>query len=251
MHEPTPRKARARYGMMLGALAVTVLAGCASTGPTDNPIARKLSWISYLNGDDLRAACGKGGGDRYRLVFNADYNKHVRTYDVVGDASKGGAMVEARVLEATDLTRVDLNDPLAAGRGPVGRVQLTPRQFALFVLRLYESGAFEPAPSGMRLPSNGVYWLVNGCRGGNWFFNAYPYPSDRFQDIRFMEPLREADQTGVAFPPLPKPDDAPRTLPTGGRSEDAGPLFEVQVEPGGLVGPTAPFGAWLFAGARE
>ncbi|WP_448207683.1 hypothetical protein [Azospirillum sp. sgz302134] len=152
-------------------------------------MASNLTWISYLNGDDLRAACSKGGTDRYRLVFNADYNKHVRTYDVVSDGSNGGALVEARVLEATDLARIDLNDPTAVSRGPVEKLHLTPRQFALFILRLYETGAFSPAPSsGMRIPSSGVYWLINGCRRGNWFFNAYPYPTDRFADVRFDGP---------------------------------------------------------------
>lgn len=236
----------------LGMAAAGLLAGCASVGPTDNPVARKLTWVSYLNGDDLRAACTKGETDRYRLVFNADYQKHVRTYDIVGDRGTGGAMVEARVLEATDLARIDLDDPAAVARGPVAKAQLSPRQFALFVLRLYESGAFEPAPSGVRLPSNGVYWLINGCRRGSWFFNAYPYPSDRFSDIRFDGPLKELDGsgqgTGVPYPVLPRPQDAPRTLPTGGQVDSAGVVFEVQVGRDGLVGPTAPFGAWLFAG---
>lgn len=209
-----------RWGMASGGLAVVALAGCASVAPTDDLAARKVTWISYLNGDDLRAACVKGGGtDRYRLVFNADYNKHVRTYDVMGDSSTGGAVVEARVLEASDITRIDLNDPSAVARGPVDRVQLTPRQFAIFVLKLYENGAFNPAPGGMRLPSNGVYWLVNGCRRGNWFFNAYPYPSDRFADIRFDRPLPELGGTGL--PDLPRPA-APRGLPAGGRG-DGGP----------------------------
>lgn len=245
MHSPIPGTARARFRLVLGGL-LGLLAGCTSIGPTGNALARKVTWISYLNGDDLRATCSEGEADRYRLVFNADYNKHVRTYDVIGDAAAGGAMVEARVLEPADMARFDLNDPLAATRGPVARTQLSPRQFALFVLRLYESGAFESAQSGMRLPSDGVYWLVNGCRGGHWFFNAYPYPSDRFADIRFTDPLRAMDGTGIAFPALPRPQDAPRTRPTGGRAADAGPLFEVELGRDGLVGPTAPFGAWLF-----
>ncbi|NUB08517.1 hypothetical protein FW320_20335 [Azospirillum sp. Vi22] len=243
---------RGRIAKVAGLAAAGLLAGCASVGPTDNPVARKLTWVSYLNGDDLRAACTKGESDRYRLVFNADYQKHVRTYDIVGDRGTGGAMVEARVLEATDLARIDLDDPAAVGRGPVVKAQLSPRQFALFVLRLYESGAFEPAPSGVRLPSNGVYWLINGCRRGSWFFNAYPYPSDRFADIRFDGPLKELDGsvqgTGVPYPVLPRPQDAPRTLPTGGQVDSAGVVFEVQVGRDGLVGPTAPFGNWLFAG---
>lgn len=191
-------------GAMALGLVAGGLAGCGTVGTTDTAATHTLTWVSYLNGDDLRAACSKGGTDRYRLVFNADFNKHVRTFDVVGDTSTGGASVEARVLEANDLGRIDLNEATAVSQGPVERVQLTPRQFALFVLRLYESGAFEPAPAGgMRLPSNGVYWLINGCRRGNWFFNAYPYPTDRFADIRFD------GQPGTDAPALPIPDGSP------------------------------------------
>ncbi len=183
---------RAVQGAVLAA-ALAALAGCAGMAQPDATAARRTTWISYLNGDDLRASCDKGRADRYRLVFNADYNKHVRTYDVVGDSERGGAVVEARVLEASDLARLDPDESLTADRGAVERVQLTPRQFALFVLRLYQNGAFEPGHGGgMRPPSDGVYWLINGCRAGTWFFNAYPYPSDRFQDIRFAAP-----------PPLP------------------------------------------------
>ncbi|MBP2230732.1 hypothetical protein J2847_004037 [Azospirillum agricola] len=234
--------------LLAGALA---LAGCAAVGPADNPVARKLTWFSYLNGDDLRVACGKPGADRFRMVFNADYNRHVRTYDITGDPAEdgGGAKVEARVIEATDLARLTPLDPLSAARGHTATVRLNPDQFASFIGRLRDTGAFDPPPDGLRLSSNGIYWLINGCRGGQWFFSAHPYPSGRFTDVRFLEPMRALDGTGIPslppLPALPSPADAPRGLPPAGERAEGGVHFEVEVADGGLVGPTRPFGAWL------
>jgi len=41
-------------------LAGGVLAGCAYRGDIDNPAPIKATWFSYLNGEDLRAACVEG-----------------------------------------------------------------------------------------------------------------------------------------------------------------------------------------------
>jgi len=255
------RRAMARATARMTARAsmaalLLALAGCSSIGPTDNPVARKLTWFSYLNGDDLRSRCGKDGADRYRLIFNADYNRHVRTYDIVGDPDRGGAAVEAHVIEATDLARLTLADPFSAARGNTATLQLNAAQFDSFIGRLREDGVFDPPPQGLRLPSNGFYWLINGCRAGQWFFTAYPYPSSRFTNARFPDLLRSIDPTGVAYPGLPAPDEAPRTLPSSGQLADGGVFFEVQIGRDGLgryglVGPTAPFGALLLSALPE
>lgn len=234
------------------AAMLLALAGCSSVGPTDNPAARKLTWFSYLNGDDLRSLCGKDSADRYRLIYNADYNRHVRTYDIVGDPDRGGAAVEAHVIEATDLARLTLADPFSAARGNTATLQLSAAQFDSFVGRLRADGVFDPPPHGLRLPSNGFYWLINGCRAGQWFFTAYPYPSSRFTDARFPDLLRSIDPTGIAYPGLPAPDEAPRALPSSGQLADGGVFFEVRIGRDGqgrygLVGPTAPFGALLLS----
>ncbi|WP_246337256.1 hypothetical protein [Azospirillum oleiclasticum] len=234
-----------RYGWAL--MACAALAACASAGPAGNPVERKLTWFSYLNGDDLRVACAQDGPDRFRMVFNADYNEHVRTYDVTGDPD-GGASVAARVIKAPDLARVDLADPVGAWKGDEAQTRLSPTQYAMLVIRLYESGAFQMLPERLRLPSNSFYWLVSGCRDGQWFFTAYPYPSDRFADIRFAEPLGAMDPTGVAPPRLPSPADAPRSLPPGSRQQDGGVFFEIEVSGKGLVGPHLTLGPWPFAG---
>ena len=224
-------------------LTGALLAGCASGGPTDNPVARRLTWISYVSGDDLRTACRSDGPERYRLVFNADYNQHVRTYDLTADPADGGATLEARVIEATDLARMDATDPLANVRGRTAQTRLTPRQFAAVVASLNESGAFDGLPDRLRLRSNGIYWVVNGCHGGRWFFSAYPYPDSRFVDIRFVEPLRALDGTGVPFPALPDPGSRPERP-----RDDPGAAFQLDVDAGGVIGPTHLFGPWALAG---
>lgn len=225
----------------LATAACALLTGCASQGPAENPAARRLTWISYVAGDDLRTACRKDGPERYRLVFNADYNQHVRTYDLTADPA-GGAVLEARVIQATDLARMDATDPLANVRGKTAQTRLTNRQLVAFVTSLSESGAFDGVPDRLRLRSNGIYWLVNGCHGGRWFFSAYPYPDSRFIDIRFAEPLEALDGTGVPFPALPAPGNAP----VRGR-DDPGAFFELEVDAGGVVGPTHLFGPWSLA----
>lgn len=231
-------------------MALATLAGCAAFGPTDNPVARKLTWFSYLSGDDLRASCDANGGDRYRVVFNADYNRHVRTYDITLDpADAGGALVEARVIEATDLARLNPLDPLSAARGQTATLRLTPPQFASVLARLKDKGAFEPPSSTLRLPSNGVYWLINGCRAGRWFFAIHPYPASPFTDATFLEPTRALDPALIAFPTLPPPDAAPRAGSAGNQRSEAGVYFEIEANRDGLVGPTAPFGRWLPEGA--
>jgi hypothetical protein len=181
-----------RFRFVSGALmAAATLGGCASLDGTTQQ-AQPLTWMAYLNGDDLRANCVKGAADHYRLVFNADYNQHIRTYDIASEPNFAGARIEARVIPATDLTRVDLQAPLNADHTQVSEMRLTARQFALFALRLYENGAFEPMRPELRLQSNGVRWLISGCRGGNWFFNAYPFPADSFAEAHLKEGMTRA-----------------------------------------------------------
>ncbi len=226
-------------------LGLGALSGCAAIGPTDNPVARKLTWFSYLNGDDLRDRCATEGGDRYRVVFNADYNRHVRTYDITTDPADGGsAVVEARVIEATNLARLTPMDPLSAARGETGTLRLTGPQFASVLARLKDQGAFEPPATTLRLPSQGVYWLINGCRGGRWFFAVHPYPASPFRDAAFLEPMRALDPKTVPFPALPAAEDAASAAPGHRNRADAGVSFELTADRDGLIGPTAPLGAW-------
>src|SRR5690242_20707907 len=64
---------------LIAAAALGLLAGCAyhgdHRGTVDNPGVRKVAWFSYLDGGDIRDTCAPGSPDRFRLVYNGQYEK--------------------------------------------------------------------------------------------------------------------------------------------------------------------------------
>ena len=54
-----------------------VLAACTADGGTSNQIFRPFQWFSYANGDDIRENCAPGRNARYRMIYNAIYDKQV------------------------------------------------------------------------------------------------------------------------------------------------------------------------------
>src|SRR4051794_15991884 len=96
------------YGMRLkpiglAAAAALFLSGCATSGAIDNTDASKLTWFSYINGEDLRVQCSREGADRYRLIYNSKSSGQLRSYEVQGSGNGkggGGAVVEARIIPA-------------------------------------------------------------------------------------------------------------------------------------------------------
>lgn len=218
------------------ALIVLVLAGCTYRGTIDQPILHKVTWFSFLNGDDIRAACARGGPPWYRLVYNGDYDRQLRAYEVVGDGA-GGAYYTARVITGggIDVTRLSLRDPQAPGRWTVDRVRLAPEEMAGLEAALARSGAFGPAPAGLRLASEQFYWVFSGCRDGTFHFNAWRYPSARFAGLAFPEVLLRHDRTGIALNPPREvgPAERPRA---GGPVEDPTPCFDLEVGERGFKG---------------
>lgn len=216
-------------GVLLG------LSACASQGPTDNPVLRIGTWFSYLNGDDLRAACVPGAPARYRLVYNADYDQQVRTYDVVPVVGGEGATLEQRVFASgADVRGFKLSDPGGMLRGERASTRLAPAEVAALDAALGESGFDRPAPAGRTLFSNSFYWIVQACRGGRFQFNAYT-PEDRgYAGMPFPAVLERLDRTGVPF-------NQPRTANDFKAVRPAKPndlytvYFELRVGPNGLV----------------
>jgi len=213
-----------------------LLAACTYTGGLERPGVAKVAWFSFLNGDDIRAACGPGAPLRYRLVYNGDYNEQLRVYEVIGDGAQG-AYLTARVQEGSgiEVTRLTLADI----KGPAGWVRSDRRLDAAALDRLdaalASSAAFETPPAGLRLASEQFYWVFVGCRNGKVFFNAWLYPSQRFARLRFPEALLQYDDTGIA------PNRLREVSPLlqarkGGRAEDRPPSFNLQVGTQGLVG---------------
>src|SRR3546814_16826533 len=79
-----------------------LLAACLYRGNSDDPMTIKATWLSYLNGDDMRAACVEGAPLQYRLIYNADYDEQLRSYEVTGtpgsDGDAGGGRLVGRVI---------------------------------------------------------------------------------------------------------------------------------------------------------
>ncbi len=228
--------------LALGGLVAVVLAACtAYPEQMDLPGVQKLTWYSYLNGDDLRGSCQPGTPGRYRFVYNADYNKQLRTYDVrvEGDAARVLARVQSgRGIAASRIT-LTLDDPIASWRWRSAENRLDSASFGRLEAALTQSGLFEPAPQGLKLYSDAFYWVASGCKDGQFFFQAWDYPSDRFQALSFPALLLASDGTGMpVIPPQPRDLAAQfRRQPSSrGPNQDASPYFVLEVGRNGLVG---------------
>lgn len=236
------RRALCPAAGMLTVVLPALLAACSYQGDIDNPATIKATWFSYLNGDDIRAACSEGGGRRYRLVYNADYNEQLRSYEIVGDGDgDGGATLIARVQGASGLrvSRLRLADPLGWVRWTKSVAALSLDQAAGLDAALEASGAFAPAPSGLQLFSKETYWISSLCRDGKFFFNAWRFPSDRYRAVTFDDVLFSLDDTGVAVRApvaVPPGASAKANVPRIRQAEDeTGSFFNVKVGENGLT----------------
>jgi hypothetical protein len=192
------RQVRRSRAMTL--LAALTLFGCAYRGGLDEPVARKLSWFSYLSGDDIRTSCAPGTLDRYRLVYNADYEKQVRTYDVTADGSDGAWLV-VRVSRPFDLSRLSLSDIEGPWRWERAEARIGPAAFADLRRQLAEGGFAAGAPAGLTLYSVGFWWVAAGCEGGQFHFTAWAYPGAGFAQLEFPELVFAHDPTGIPVNP--------------------------------------------------
>jgi len=215
---------------------LALVAGCTYTGNIDQPATLKATWFSYLNGDDIRAACVPGAPVRYRMVYNGDYDQQLRSYEVTGDGTGAGDYI-ARVQTGggIDISRLSLGDLQRPGRWITARDRLDGRQMAELDAALARSGAFVPGPSGLRLASEEFYWIFAGCREGKFHFAAWRYPSDGFNALAFPAVLLRYDRTGIAVNPprAVAPINRLRGVP---QAEDATPRFDLEVGDNGLKG---------------
>jgi hypothetical protein len=185
------------------------LSACAYRGH-DDAISQRFTWFSYLNGDDIRARCSPGAIDRYRFVYNGVYVKQARTYDILPREDGEGFVLKDRVLGPSDLSNVELSvdrivgdplDILAPFAGKKGSLQLSGRDIDELDRSLTVSGFFQPAPRGLYLRSEDFFWLGVACINGKVAFNAWKYPSSRFDALTFPQLLYGWDTTGVAVNP--------------------------------------------------
>lgn len=195
--------------LVVGLLVAAALTACAYRGH-DNALSQRFTWFSYMNGDDIRAACVPGAIDRFRFVYNGVYIQQARTYDITPRASGDGYLFRARVLGPSDLSNVNIDpqviieDPLellAPFAGRKSSLALSGRDIDVLAGSLTESGFFQPPPSGLYLRSEDFFWVGVACIGGRVVFNAWRWPSQRFDALTFPKLLLTWDETGVPMNP--------------------------------------------------
>ena len=230
--------------MLRGLVKVTLMAylvgGCAYHGEgdssIDNPAVRKVAWFSYLDGNDIRETCAPGSLDRFRLVYNGQYEQQLRSYEVTAEGPQnGGAYFTARALGKSNLVDVSLDDLLAPWRWQRFDTKLTAAEFNQFRDLLTQSGWGSGAPQGKMLHSRDFYWVASGCRDGQFHFDAWVDAQGDFRQIKFQEFLLARDKTGVAFrKPVPvRPIDRTEQ---GRPRERSAPIFALTVSGEGIGG---------------
>lgn len=257
---PAPRSIRSRRcsrSRVAVGLALAVLAGCASGGEVDNPLVRKATWYSFLNGDDLTAACvadrpGSPVPRHLRLVFNGVYAEEVRIYDLREEG--GQTRLALRRLTPAPLT-LSLGGSAAGAAGAVfdpwrGETVVVPvtetEAEDLLAVVIADGLTSDPPPRGLTLDSRDFYWVVSGCLGGKRVFNAWRRGTPRHAALTFDDRL--AAWPGLARP-LPVWREAePDSFETRRREQFR---FLLRVEPGGLrdTGPLARRGVAPRPGA--
>jgi hypothetical protein len=224
------------------AAAVIALTGCTYPGPAaDNPVGRRLTWYSYLNGDDMRRQCEPGAPPAYRFVYNGVYVQQIRTYDIRA-AAEGRGTLRVRVIGPVDLSNVAirarfttlLDDLAAPWAGTREDLPLTAADLDRLDSALAASGFFQPAPRGLYLRGEDFFWIAAACINGAFHFNAYKWPQPAFARATFPAVLLALDPTGIPLNP-PRPLSTFDIYRDPANEPGIGPTFTLTVGDNGLA----------------
>ena len=196
----------ARCGPCCMVLIGGLLASACTFEGSRHPVAFKFTYLSYLNGDDIRSQCANGGRDILRFVYNGVYTEQVRTYDLVPNQRESGRFIlESRVSSEADVSSITSElyrpDLFAPWRPVVSRVSLSSDDFQRLKRALTSSGFFaKPAFLG-NLSSIKFYWLVSGCVDRKFYLRAFVWPEGSFIGADFPNLLSSWDRTNIPFNP--------------------------------------------------
>jgi hypothetical protein len=191
-----------------------LVGACSGAVSVGDPIARRLSWFDYVTGVDFRRACAASARERYRLVFNADFMVHVRTYDLVADDA--GALVTGRVFRGGFSIDRAFPSLLEGFIGQVRQAQLSAGAFADVRRALADSRPYhEDSPVYLR--SDSFYWAVLSCVDGQLGAQGFTGPKEALEALPFRPILLANDPTGV-------PIRVQRTVPAD-RATDFGAAY--------------------------
>jgi hypothetical protein len=167
-------------------------------GDISNPVQRKLSYFSHINGDDIRAACHPGADDRLRLTFNGRYQDQVRLYDLAPEG--GRPILREKVLGTLILNQGLSLDTL--GDQLTGQDYSRPMgsdQAQALWQAMSDAGALTPVQAGQRLDSDDLWWAAVGCYQGRVFFHTWNH-SQTSGAPPFFDLIQALDMTDRAWP---------------------------------------------------
>lgn len=197
-----PLRSHCRFAAI--AVIALALAACTYRG-YENPVSRKLSWFSYVNGDDVRTGCAAGAPNKYRFVYNAIYFEQVRSYDLVPAAEPGRTEMTARVTQTADLSGYVVEGSILDLFKPWRPVKTTTVLRDIDVMRLKRAmtsdGVFGPAPAGLELPSYAFYWLISACVDGMFHYHAFLWPEKDVAQMAFAKLLFSWDFSDIRVNP--------------------------------------------------
>ena len=181
-----------------------ILGACASLGE-DHPITRKFNWFAHLGGEEIRRACQAGAPDRYRFVYNGIYVEQVRSYDILATNAPAYHRLKVAVAEKadiseiiTELARPDIFQPW---RPRIGSRILSADTVRNIKTVLDGDKFFSSAPPERGISSIEFYWGVSACLAGEFRYNAYVWPSERFRKLAFPALLKSWDKTQISINP--------------------------------------------------
>ena len=206
---------------------ICAVSACSYTGGINDPITRKFSWFSYVNGDDIRKVCSTLGADRYRFVYNGIYERQTRSYDVFFHSKK----IKMQVRGEANIRDMTLDDIVAPWRGVNEELLIGDKELKAIKQSLIASAALHPIATGLRLYSDKFYWTVAACVDGQFYFNGYKWDTPRWGQMQFDDLLFALDVTGVDV-------SEPGSIPPSdmwGKSNMSRP-FLLEIGENGLVG---------------
>ncbi len=213
-------------GVGVFTLAAVGLAGCAFTENSDvsNPLVRKSAWFSYLNADDLRTACSAGDAEgRIRIIYNADYYKEVRVFELEPKAGNQQFDLTTRVFGPAQVSEinVEINAPLGVFGGEQS-VDVIGRDDYLAVTDALQKDGFgtQQGRDGVRLYSDDFYWVALGCSSGYVTLGTWMSGVDDLRALGFPAVLTNLSSIETKLPEPPAKDKA--------RSQSAAQLQTIQ-----------------------
>ncbi|WP_404421055.1 hypothetical protein [Thalassospira australica] len=186
------------------------LSACSFTGTSDieNPLVRKGSWFSFINADDIRTACSAGDAEgRIRIVYNADYYKETRSFDLIPQTGSERFEMVSRIFGPLDVSQVnvEVTAPLGAFGGKESRQTLSRGQYLALTDALQADGFGYQSRDGLRLHSDDYYWVAIGCSSQNITLAAWTSAKDDLRALTFPNVIENL--SGLEKP-LPQPPAA-------------------------------------------